>query len=442
MDPVRGAEQFEARRLDKPKLGEDVERLMEDQPHAWPPQKFNRAQLLAVALLQNPQLELMRTQVRAAQAHEITAGEVANPDLTLQSEYARHDSHPWLYGLSLTWLLRSTERRRLDHEIARLDTSAANFELMEKSWALRRDLAAAVSAWEGSRRRLALLDSLARSQDRLLALETRRVEAGEDAPSELLLARQSRLEIERQRGELRADSDTAQAAAARVLGVLPQALDGVNIDWPDWGEPPAVDERRQRELREQALLSRADLEIAIRGYAIAESKLKQSVARQYPQLTLGPGYYWDHGIAKFPFDVGFTLPLNRNRGEIAEARAARDIAGQRLLALQADIDGAIAAAERAESLARARTDAAEQQYASARRQAGLAQLGVRLGASGSQERIGFEIIAARAQLEVIQMRLELQAARNALEDVLHMPLSGPELGLAHVWSSTSAGAGS
>jgi outer membrane protein, heavy metal efflux system len=442
VDPVRGAQQFEARRLDEPKLGEAVARLIREPARDWPPQKFNRAQLLAVALVQNPQLALMRAQLRAAQAHQITAGEIVNPDLTLQSEYARHDAHPWLYGMSLNWLLRSTERRRLELEIARLDASAANFELMEQSWALRRDLAAAMSAWEGARRRLALLDSLAQSQDRLLALETQRVAAGEDAPSELLLAHQSRQEIEQQRGELRAAGDAAQVAAAQILGLLPQALDGVNIEWPDWGEPPAVDDRRQRELREQALLSRADLEVAIRGYAVAESKLKQAVARQYPQLTLGPGYYWDHGIAKFPFDVGFTLPLNRNRGEIAEARAARDVAGQRLLALQTDIDGAIAAAQRAESLARVRVDAAEQQYISAGRQAGLAQLGVRLGASGSQERIGYEIIAAKAQLEVVRMRAELQAARNALEDVLHAPLSGPELAMAQLWSSTSAGAGS
>ena len=91
--------------------------------------------------------------------------------------------------------------------------------------------------------------------------------------------------------------------------------------------------------REQALLSRADLGVAIGDYAAAEAKLQQAVARQYPQLTLSPGYYWDHGIAKFPFDVGFTLPLNGNRGEIAEARAGRELAGQRMLATQADIFG-------------------------------------------------------------------------------------------------------
>jgi len=193
-----------------------------------------------------------------------------------------------------------------------------------------------------------------------------------------------------------------------------------------------------REMRERALLSRADVEISINDYAVAEATLKRAVARQYPQFELGPGYYWDHGIAKFPFDVGFTLPLNRNRGEIAEARAAREIAGQKLLAQQVDIYGAIAAAERAESLARAGVAAANQQAMSARKQADQAALGLRLGATGSTEQLAAEIVATRAQLEAIQLRAQLQTARNTLEDVLHTPLSGPELALAPTWSPKTA----
>lgn len=438
LDLVRGTQAFDARRLDDPQLGAAVARMIEPPPQPWPPQGWNRAELLAVAMIQNPQLALARAEVRAAEAHEISAGESINPDLTLQSEYARHDARPWLYGVNLSWLLRSPQRRRLNREIARLETNAAGFELMERSWSLRRDLAAALSDWESARRRIVLLDSLAQAQNRLLAIATQRVDAGEDAPDELLFARQACLEIEQRRGETRAERAAAQAAAAQLLGLLPQALDGMRIDWVDWGDPPAAEPDRQRQMREQALLSRADIEFAIRAYSVAESKLKQAIMRQYPEITLGPGYYWDHGIAKFPFDVGFTLPLNRNRGEIGEALAARDIAAQRLLTRQAEIDGAIAAAERAESLTRTRAESAQQQYVSARKLADLAQLSTRLGASASQDSISSEIIATRAQLDLIQTRAQLQAARNALEDVLHMPISGPELALAQSWSSTIA----
>jgi CRISPR system Cascade subunit CasA len=303
-------------------------------------------------------------------------------------------------------------------------------------------LAAALSDWEGGRRRLTLLARLAAAQDRLLAIENQRVQAGEDAPSELLAGQQARIQIERQQGELREAVQADQAAAAKALGLPPQALDDVTFVWPDWGEPPPVDEDTRRATREQALLSRADLGQAIGEYAAAEAKLQLSVARQYPQLILSPGYYWDHGIAKFPFDVGFTLPLNRNRGEIAEAHAGRDLAARRMLALQADIYGAIVAAERAEHIARESTKAAERQLDAARRQLEAAALGVSVGAADVQVQVGAEILAMRAELELIEMRAQLQSSRNDLENVLHAPLSGPELALAKSLRSIVAGAGS
>jgi outer membrane protein, heavy metal efflux system len=439
--PERSAGEFAARRLDAPQLQDQVAKLLPPAAATWPPREWDRAELLAVALTQNPQLAVARAEVNAALAHEITAAQSPNPDLTLQSEYARHDAHPWLYGVSLNWLLRSPERRRLDNDLAKLETGNAHLQLMDQAWAVRRELAAALSEWEGGRRRLHLLARLSAAQDRMLAFEKQRIAAGEDSPGELIVAQQARIQTEQQEAALRQSVDAAQAAAAKALGLPPQALDGVTFAWSDWGEPPPVDEDTQRTMHEQALLSRADLGAAIGDYAVAETQLRQSIARQYPQFELSPGYYWDHGIAKFPFDVSFTLPFNGNRGEIAEARAAREVAAQRMLALQADIYGAIVAAERAEQIARASTVAAERQLEAARRQQQSADLGFRLGADDVQDQVGAEILAMRAELEVVQMRAQLQDSRNNLEDVLHAPLSGPELALADVITPIAPGAG-
>jgi cobalt-zinc-cadmium efflux system outer membrane protein len=438
--PARSADEFAARRLDAVQLRGDALRLMPQTP-TWPPREWDRAELLAVALTQNPQLAVARAEVSEALSREITAAQAPNPDLTLQSEYARHDPHPWLYGVSLNWLLRTPQRRRLDTEIARLDTGNARLRLMDEAWAVRRALATALSSWESGRRRLDQLDRLAAAQDRLIAAERQKIEAGETAPSELLIGQQARIQIEREQAESREAVAAAQAAAAKALGLPPQALDGVVFAWPDWGAPPTLTDDTQRAAREQALLSRADLGQAIGDYAAAEAKLQLSIARQYPQFVLSPGYYWDHGIAKFPFDVGFTLPLNRNQGEIFEARAGRDLAGQRILALQSNIYGEIVAAERAELIARAGTDAAERQLQAALRQQQTAELGFKLGAADLEDRVAAEVLALRAQLEVTQARTQLQISRNNLEDVLHAPLSGPELALANSMSSIVAGAG-
>jgi cobalt-zinc-cadmium efflux system outer membrane protein len=440
LEPAQSAGEFAARRLGDVQLRGELLRLM-PQTMTWPPADWDRAELLAVALTQNPQLAVSRAQVNEALSREVTAAQALNPNLNLQSEYARHDPHPWLYGVSLNWLLRSPARRRLETEIARLDTGNARLQLMEQAWAVRSSLAAALSDWESARRRLGLLDRLAGAQDKLVAVERQRVEAGEDAPSELLTSQQARIQMEEQEAELRETADAAQIAAAKALGLPPQALDGLNFAWHDWGEPPPVDEDARREARELALLSRADLGQAIAAYAAAETKLKLAVARQYPEFELSPGYYWDHGIAKFPFNVGFTLPFNRNQGGIAEARAGRDLAGQRILALQADIYGEIAAAERAEHIARTSIDAAERQVQAARRQKQSADLGFKLGAADLENQVSAEILGVRAELELVQMRAQLQNSRNNLENVLHAPLSGPELALAKTMASLVSGAG-
>jgi len=439
LTPAHSAEQFAARRLNDPQLALQVKPLLPPAAAAWPPQTWDRAQLLAVALVQNPELAVARAQAQAVLAHEITAAQRPNPDLTLESEYAIHDTHPWLYGIGVDWLLRSRERRRLDIDLARLDTGNARLQLMDQAWAVRHALAAALSEQECARRHLALLDRLGTLTDRLLAFEKQRVQAGEDPPTELVAGERARIEIEQQQSEQSALDDAARAAAAKALGVPPQALDGVTLAWPDWGEPPPVSDADLGAKREQALLSRADLGVAIGEYAMAETKLHQAVARQYPELILEPGYYWDHGIAKFPFDVGFTLPLNGNKGEIAEARAGRDLAGERMLALQAAIYSDIAAAERAERVARTNADTAERQLQAARQQQRQIDLGVHLGALDSLQQISAEAVATRAELEVLDMRARLQISRNILEDVLHTPLSGPELALAKSGSAMDGG---
>jgi len=134
------------------------------------------------------------------------------------------------------------------------------------------------------------------------------------------------------------------------------------------------------------------------------------------------------------------LPLfNRSEGEIAEARAAREVAGRRMLAVQAEIIGAIEAAERAEKVAQANVAAAERGFDAARRQRENAALTLRLGGIAASEDTAAELLVLRSQLEVAQMRAQLQAARNTLEDALHAPLSGPELNFATAFPVATTG---
>lgn len=436
LQPQESARRFAARRLDSPGLKDAVTQLLPHPPPQWPPSKWNRAELLAVALTDNPTLAVQRAQVGRALAHQITAGERPNPTIGLQSEYALNDIHPWLYGVSFELPLRSPALRRLAISQAQIATSRARWQLMGATWRVRSELIAALSNWQSARRRSSLLHTLITDQRQLLDEQRARVAAGEDAPATLVPAQDALLQAQLQQGEARADAQRAESAAAAALGVPPQALDNLRLDWPHWGRPPAVSVRKLQAARTAALLSRADLSAAIDDYAEAEDRLQQAIARQYPQLTLTPGYYWDHGIHKFPVDVGLTLPLfNRNQGEIAEARAGRALAGRRMLALQDSIYGEIAGAVRAESIARDNEQAARQRLDDAREQLRQATLGFELGAVDRNEQLAARILVGRAQLDLLQTQAGWQAARNALEDALRAPLSGPELSMGRFASN-------
>jgi len=431
LDPARTIDDFAARRLDAPTLRDNVARVLPQAAEPWPPLAWNRGSLLAVALAENGSLAVARAEVDAALAHEITAGELPNPTLGLQSEYARREPQHWLYGISFDFLLPQHSVRHIDEEVARLASGGARDQLMEQTWNVRRSLIAALSDRESARRRLDVLKRLASTQDGLIALQRQRVEAGEDAPTDLNAAQTTRIDIEQQQADANADASSAQAALATALGMPQAALDGVDISWPEWGDPPKVASDGLAGLREKALLSRADLAVAIGDYAQAEKKLERAIARQYPQFEFKPGYYWDHGIAKWPLDVGITLPLfNRNRGEIAEATAAREVAGRRMLTLQAGIYGEIESALRAEKVAEENLDAALQRGNAIRQQLHHADVALGIGAGDRMDHTSVEVLALRAELEVVQARARMQSTRNALEDALHAPLSGPELALA------------
>jgi hypothetical protein len=56
-------------------------------------------------------------------------------------------------------------------------------------------------------------------------------------------------------------------------------------------------------------------------------------------------------------------------------------------------------------------------------------LGLKLGAIDRSEQLAANIAVTRAQLDQLQTQALWQAARDALEDAVRTPLSGPELSM-------------
>lgn len=311
-------------------------------------------QLALTALYYHPGLGEARSEVVAAEAAEITAG--AGPDVSVTAEISRAakadegKSTAWSYSLAAGLLFETGGKRNARRSRARTATLQARMQLESVAWQLASSVAQAairasgldeaVADAEAERAQTAEVAGLvrARYQEGRVSLADV-AQAEQDVQSALLRAVQAR----RSRTEARLD-------LARGLAVPLRAVDSIVIAVPGTEAPCAGSSLRFDSLGALALRSRADVGAAVIGYALAEADLRLEVARQYPDLTIGPGLAWDQGVLRWLLSVGSPGILQGiHRGPIAEAHARRAVQAARVERVQdsvlASVDSAVAACQ-------------------------------------------------------------------------------------------------
>jgi outer membrane protein TolC len=252
--------------------------------------------------------------------------------------------------------------------------------------------------------------------------------AGEIARTELVTAEMALNQARMDWGNARAAQEQARADLAQALGVDRRALPEKLTVADKLVNAEAL---TRPEARARALQGRADIRGALADYAAAEADLDLQVAKQYPDLHLGPGYAWNNGNAgDSQWSLGATLELpilDQNQGPIAEARARRELAAAKFLALQAQIIGQIEHATAAWRAARQQLTTAQTLRAQTREQEAKVAEQMQAGAADAAD-------VAAARLESIGVELaELDAAGQvatavaALEDALQQPADPGQL---------------
>jgi outer membrane protein TolC len=240
----------------------------------------------------------------------------------------------------------------------------------------------------------------------------------------------ARIEWSRSRAALgAAEQQRAEATAslAAAIGVPAAALEHLSISWPEMSSPPSLESLPPEKIRRDAVLNRLNLRSALAHYAAAEARLRLEIAKQYPDIDIGPGYTYEERHSYFTLGFAAVLPVfDRNRGPIAEARAQREEAAAAFLSTQSQV---IQKSER--SLAvyavalKELIDTEQLATATERRRQALSA-SVR---AGEQDRLGLDdaevehSIAARARLEALA---RAQRALGELEDAIERPLAAGE----------------
>jgi outer membrane protein TolC len=127
-----------------------------------------------------------------------------------------------------------------------------------------------------------------------------------------------------------------RAALAAAIGIPASAMEGVELAWTDFEQPPNAESLSPGLIQRAAVLNRLDVRRALAEYAAAEDALQLEIARQHPDIQIGPGYQYEERNSFFTLALAATLPIfNRNQGPIAQAEARRKEAAARFLATQA-----------------------------------------------------------------------------------------------------------
>ncbi|HEY0767217.1 MAG TPA: TolC family protein [Steroidobacteraceae bacterium] len=430
----RVAADFAQRTLSDPQLHAILDKQLPARAGAWPRSQWDRADLLVATLYFNDRLAAGRASARVALAGTRSARERPNPTVTLTSEYAnQHDGTPlWLWAVATDWLLDVGPKRGARIALADLGAQRAGYEFAELAWKQRGALRRAAAELLITEREISLREAVNTDHQAQLDMARRRLEAGAASRGDLDRLVRDALQDEQQLHDARRRASLARSALALTVGVPVSALQSLNLQWEQLDDPPEVDALLLKRWRDDALLARADVHGAVLGYSMAEHALRLEVAKQYPEVHLGPGYTWDHGIKRYQFNLGLTLPLlNRNAGAIGEAEARREEAGAHLEATVASAWQEIDEGVRQWELARARLaeargpvyDAAQRIYAQTAR-------GFDAGANDRTELVAARVARTLAELQVLDAVRTAQEALANLEDALRRPLEGPELALA------------
>jgi outer membrane protein, heavy metal efflux system len=412
------ASRFESRNLADSGLQLFVEQNLGHPASPWPPPTWDLQTLSLAALYFNPALDSARARVAGTEAALITAGARPNPTLSISPGVPT----PYLLTLDFAIPIETAGKRGYRMQAARSLDQAARFDLADSAWTVRSAVRTALLNYIIASRTLELFRSEEKvRQDQVNILE-RIFSAGEMPRQNVDLARielsKSHLAVSTTEGQI----DEARAALAAAIGIPVAGLRGTQFAWPGVDNPPSAESLSPEEIQREAVVNRLDIRRALAQYAAAEAGLQLEIAKQYPDINIGPGYTYEETHSFFTVAASSTIPLfNRNQGPIAEAEARRKEAAAAFLERQAQV---IARSERALAVYTAALKELSEAESLRKLQENQMQITQQAIRSGTDVRLNLDsvqiqiLILVRARIDAL---MRAQRALGELEDAVQKP---------------------
>lgn len=427
LQPEQGVVRLEQRTLADPSLRRFIETNQSHTFDTWPPPEWDLDTLTLTAFYFHPDLDVARAVWKTAQAGQISAAEWPNPSVGITPAYNTTTSipSPWIVTPALDIPVETAGKRGYRMAQASHLSEAARLQIAETAWQIRSNVRRSLLDLYAADTQLTLLKKQKTVLADYVQLLESQYQAGEISAYDL---NQARISAENEQLSLEdAEQQNQQALVklAESLGVTVNGLEGMHFSFTDINR--LAEDLPDADARRRALSSRADILRALSEYAASQSALQLEIARQYPDINLGPGYEYDQGDNKWSLGISVTMPVfNQNQGAIAEARARRDEAAARFNALQARVLAEIDLAVAGYRTALQQHSDAEEMLQDMQKQQHSAEAMFKTGEISRSELDERELQLVNAELTRLDTLIKTQESAGQLEDALQSPLGLPD----------------
>jgi cobalt-zinc-cadmium efflux system outer membrane protein len=424
ISPAQTASDFENRTLDDPHLKEFLERNLHQEIAPWPKSLWDFQTLTLVAFYYHPDLDVARAKWAVAHAGVVTSGQRPNPGIGFLPQYnvnAASGVSPWILNFSFDLPIETAGKRGYRIAQAEYLSEAARQKIATAAWQIRSRLRASLLNLYAADQSEVLLRKQLAVQEDLVELVKRRLAVGEASQPDVTLMRLSLDQIWLSLSESRKRSAQARSQTANALGLAADAIKRTEISFSFLKKLPQ--KLPPEDLRRRALFNRPDILSALAAYAASESALQLQIAKQYPDVHLGPGYEFDQGENKWGIGISLTLPvLNRNQGPIAEAEARRKEAEALFKSLQAEVIGEIDGALVGYKAALRKLAMADNLVADKKKQVQSVQAMFHVGEADRLILLGAQRELLSSRFSRLEALVQAQRSLGLLEDTLQRPL--------------------
>lgn len=299
------------------------------------------------AIYHHPQLKLVEARRILASIAVSTAGlrqiSTINGHLS-RSNQANNDIRAWSYGLGFDIPIETSGKRRFRIEEAQHLANVARLDVAETAWQLRSQIAQNLLQYQEKIHLIRLLEDEHKLYQSIVNMLEKKLNQGLASQTELgayrILLQKNQFFI---RNTL-AQSEEIQTKLAANSGLsLAQfkklKLTSLDLKTALDQQTHLLEQAQSNDtLQQSALLNRIDIRRALAKYAAAEAKIQLEIAKQIPDFSISPGFFYEYGDKIWSLGIVSLLNLvNKNQTLASEATQLREIEAAQFDALQAQI---------------------------------------------------------------------------------------------------------